>query len=126
MPSNPSYLGTHLKEDEERSFKAAGILPIAFFTSPPPGGLVGPPPKASKHAEAKPGDESEDEDGGGGGGADEKSSTAPNASATKDGVPVPYVLLGCETRRKQVKTDEVYINLFGMLKPALACVACKV
>jgi hypothetical protein len=124
VPVNPSYLGIHLKEDEERSFKAAGILPIAFFTSPPPGGLVGPPPKAAKQGEAKPGDESEDEDGGGGGGADEKSSTAPSAAATKGGVPVPYVLLGCETRRKQVKTDEVYINLFGMLKPALACVAC--
>jgi len=39
---NRSYLKAQLQEKEVRGYKAAGVLPIAYFPSPPPDRLAGP------------------------------------------------------------------------------------
>jgi hypothetical protein len=109
-------MATRLNDDEEQSFKAAGVLPIAFFTSPPADALAGQP-AADTDAAARgkvAGDESEDEEdplrASAGAGQEEEERAEEGESRRNQ--PVPYVLLGCETRRKAA-SSEVYVNLFG-------------
>lgn len=91
-----SYLATSLEKLEEDGYKAAGVLPIAFFSSPPVGCLR----RTCKDSSALNSDEEQEE-----------ASTVEKTTTTLEQGPQPYALLGAELRPNPSK--QIYLNILG-------------